>query len=326
MVQKLNEDDYNNVLNTFNYVFQKLIEDAKDCPEESEFFISDSTITEYIDKGGMDSLSSLQNEITKDVLKFINRNYNELPWSSLKLKILTKSILFMRNLMEPTTIERMMKTYNVQVSWGATRTNIDKFYEETNNLLWRSNKFHPHKIYFNAVFSFLKIIMLRLTWKHLLYLKHQQESNITFLLVKWIFILNNFSYTLHLKNDLVIDTVTQKLNNYKEHNTNTNEYIEMLIRSIKLFLKSLCEGLGCDATSNPILNGNESNPFNNDKFKSQPDHDINSFLTINYYSIAYGHDFINYISYIFYEDSRDTIFAFINYIEEMTKFNPFGGI
>ncbi|XP_050541383.1 uncharacterized protein LOC126905583 isoform X2 [Daktulosphaira vitifoliae] len=301
IVRKLdctNKENYDNILNTLDYVIAKLIKDSKECPKGSQFFISDLMIKEYSNIG-MPNVYSLQKQTNNELERLIAENHNELPWCRKIMKRLKKDVLFMRILLEPIKFNHMMITYNVQVKWGQAQTNIDKFYKAIRYFSWINNNFQDLKIYYNAVFGFLKIIMLRLTWKHILYLKYQDLNNIKYLVRTWIVILNSFSSTLHLEKDVMINTVIGKMIYYNEdlnvetmvskdeleilkfHRNSMDSLIEVIIP----FLRDLCVDLDCYATSEFILNGNELIPFNKHNFLSKPQHVIGNYNTIIYYSI-----------------------------------------
>ncbi|XP_050540343.1 uncharacterized protein LOC126904982 [Daktulosphaira vitifoliae] len=111
----------------------------------------------------------------------------------------------------------LMNEYNVQVNWEdndkGTMQNLQEKYENAHNLNWKDNNLKDIKIYYDSVFSFFKVIMLRLTWKHLLYVNKQQNESIRIVLInKWLKILDEFVTFFYLKNDDYVCMIKNSIN------------------------------------------------------------------------------------------------------------------
>lgn len=329
---------FNNIMNTLSFVIEKLIEDVKDCPDGSQFFISDSIIMKFVNTD-MTTLDLLQKQKYREINFVLKKNHEngQLRIFNERIKMFTKPVLFMKRFTDRVRNDIMLNTYNLQVTWGPSGNLLNEMYDSTRFFEWRSNNFLHQKRYLKSVFSFFKMIMFRLTWKHMLYIKYQNFDDVVYLVEKWIVFLNNFSTALRFENDVMINRVKEMLNEFiGEFNRKTllltdeptkiqyhQERVDNFIENLKPLLNVLCADLGCNATLQLELNGKESNPVKTRKFISPPVHDVSSYDTINFYSITFTEHFINFVRCFFFKESLSVIHAFIDYIDELSKFKPF---
>ncbi|XP_050537941.1 uncharacterized protein LOC126903643 isoform X5 [Daktulosphaira vitifoliae] len=282
------------------------------CNKEKNKFYVDEKDLKQLDNCSLKDISNYMLEKSKIMSNFILNN-TELSKKHFK-KFTKRNILIKNIIYNNYKMNNLMYEYNVQVIWGgikrSTMLQFRENYENAHRIDWGKNKLNGIQIYYESVFSFLKVIMLRLTWKHFLYVNKQQNKSIKECLVdKWIAILIEFGKYLHLKEDDFV----YKVKNTIETQRDVDDYL------LKSYLNTLCLDLGCNALKEMKLDGKEYS-FKNSK-QIQTVHNETELETVNYYSLGAAEHFIIDIKKLFEDQDFNVIKSLIDFADKNKLFD-----
>ncbi|XP_050531133.1 uncharacterized protein LOC126899911 isoform X2 [Daktulosphaira vitifoliae] len=189
---------------THDYVIDELKSEASamKCNEEkNQFYVHENELKQLENQPLKDIINCMKKEI-RIMNKFIFKN---IDLSITDYEKFTVNNILIHNIGDnafKTNI--LMTSFNVQVNWDVTNDSfiqkLQEKYENAHNIDWKNNQLRNIKIYYDSVFSFFKVIMLRLTWKHFLYVKKQEnESTKKDLIDCWLVIISDFVTFFDLK-------------------------------------------------------------------------------------------------------------------------------
>ncbi|XP_050537938.1 uncharacterized protein LOC126903643 isoform X1 [Daktulosphaira vitifoliae] len=282
------------------------------CNKEKNKFYVDERNLKKLNNCSLKDISSYMFKKSQIMRNFILKN-TEL--SKINCRKFAKKNIFIRNISDDQNyMNFLMNGYNVQVNWGgierSTMLQLRENYENAHRIDWGTNKLNGIQIYYESVFSFLKVIMLRLTWKHFLYVNKQKNKFIKECLVdKWIAILIEFGKYLHLKEDDFV----YKVKNTIETQRDVDDYL------LKSYLNTLCLDLGCNALKEMKLDGKEYS-FKNSK-QIQTVHNETELETVNYYSLGAAEHFIIDIKKLFEDQDFNVIKSLIDFADKNKLFD-----
>ncbi|XP_050537940.1 uncharacterized protein LOC126903643 isoform X2 [Daktulosphaira vitifoliae] len=282
------------------------------CNKEKNKFYVDEKDLKQLDNCSLKDISNYMLEKSKIMSNFILNN-TELSKKHFK-KFTKRNILIKNIIYNNYKMNNLMYEYNVQVIWGgikrSTMLQFRENYENAHRIDWGKNKLNGIQIYYESVFSFLKVIMLRLTWKHFLYVNKQQNKSIKECLVdKWIAILIEFGKYLHLKEDDFV----YKVKNTIETQRDVDDYL------LKSYLNTLCLDLGCNALKEMKLDGKEL--ISKNSIEYQTVHSETELETVNYYSLGAAKQFIFNMKFLFLDRDFNVIKSLIDFADKNKLFD-----
>ncbi|XP_050530618.1 uncharacterized protein LOC126899611 [Daktulosphaira vitifoliae] len=318
-----NDKEFVDIVKTHEFIIAKMEDDNKNCNKYNIIYTAGDNFKEYSneDKHFLDSLLLKNYENMKN---FITINQNQLV---INYNRFSKPSIFIRSLGPLLVPMRHFKNdYYVYVTWNKEK-NIETAFIEAHVLNWSSDKLQSIKVYYKVFFNTLKIIMLRLTWKHFLYLQCQKFEFIQTLAKQWISKLHEFSQLTCVKNDddiiriifhinSYIDVILKyknglnDMNNFLNYNKN---FFTRLISDLHQILTELCLTADCFATEPMFLFGEEL-----PKIKKPP-HDPTDVATVEHYSLNNADMFLRNIKVNSKKTDYEVVRYFISYIDELYK-------
>ncbi|XP_050537936.1 uncharacterized protein LOC126903642 isoform X1 [Daktulosphaira vitifoliae] len=299
---------------THDYIIDELDSEASgmECnTDKNQFYINENELKQLKNQPLKDIFNIIKKEISI-INNFILKN-TDLP--AVNYEKFTVNNILIQNIGDNAfRTNLLMNSFNVQVDWNVTKKSVlqklQEKYEKANNIDWRKNQLSSIQKYYDLVFSFFKVIILRLTWKHILYVKKQEnESTKEVLIDKWVKILRDFVKFLHLKDNDYVNMVKKTIENQRD----VDDHL------LKSYLNTLCLDLGCNALEEMELNGKE-NYFVKDEI-CRPVHNEIELETVKFYSLGATERFISNLKRLFIKDDFDVIKSFIDYAENNKLFS-----
>ncbi|XP_050535860.1 uncharacterized protein LOC126902526 [Daktulosphaira vitifoliae] len=258
---------FNSIKDTHAYIILKLIQeqDIENCYVYNAYCTTDKNLDECNDIDTVEPYILIQNN-NKKIDQIIERYFGHTPFNINETVKFTKNSIYLRNIIRWNCIKRVTYFYLEQVEWPNMVAKFNELYNSAHTLNWSADNLQFIKFYLESVFEFLKIIMLRLTWKHFLYVQFQKSCFIEFFITQWILLINEFSTTLCLKDDVILelhDLMNHYANNIPKHNDGSideeqlpsyKEYhTNKLISFLTAKLNKACKYFGCVATKPMFL-------------------------------------------------------------------------
>ncbi|XP_050543803.1 uncharacterized protein LOC126906909 isoform X2 [Daktulosphaira vitifoliae] len=320
---------YKNVVETHDYIMQILQQDVTHCDTNNVFY-SDTTDFDHLTKETYTILNSKMSKNIENIEKFIKEsNRPELLFTENTEKF-TKNSIFMKYFAtNASAIIFFEYTHYVQVVWNVEMIKKFKIMFQTASLLnWSDGNFKNIKDFYVVIFNFFKVIILRLTWKHFLYLEFQNINIVEHFAKEWLLIMDNFLQLTCVDNDFDIVKIKTSIINFIkyipkytnglvdkfEFSSYYREYYSRLLSDLKVILVDICEPLGCFAVRPMVLFGDEL-PDEADK----PPHYPTEVKTVEHYSLLNARIFLNRIILNMKKNDFGVIKSFINYIDKISK-------
>ncbi|XP_050536961.1 uncharacterized protein LOC126903059 isoform X2 [Daktulosphaira vitifoliae] len=320
-----NDDRFKYIDKALDYVIQMLQQDVINCDKSNEFNV-DITNLNFKKITNIKSINLLLLKNSKTINKFIEiHNSPELILPE-RFERISKTKLFMRNAVtNQQGLQFLENEYNVQVNWSINMNkDILVMFKRANSLDWSDGNFKSIKNYYVLFFNFFKVIMLRLTWKHFLYLQHQNINVVEYLAKEWLLILNNFSQLTCVENDSDIVKITSNINEFisyipKNKNGSVDEdefpnykqqHYFKLESELKIILTDICIPLKCYAIAPIFLFGQE-----HPERANKPAHNPEKLETVDYYSLFNTRMFLKQINTLSEYTDYNLVRSFINYID-----------
>lgn len=340
-------ENASDILKTHEFIMNSLeIEiSTEQCPQNNEFYTSKEKLEEYTALGE-EERSSVRKQNADDALNLANRNYTGREF----YRFTFYSMIIDQIGLETQRFQELMNDYNVQVVWDDVENYICGLRDNIINIeIWSTDNFQSFKLYYRAVFNFLSVIVLRLTWKHFLYIKHQNISNVVKYTKAWLSVIQNFGNLLYIDNVPAIkpiaesieravssfpqETILSKipfisnifsysaLGSESALNQLRDSYPDSLIREIRQILTPICEDISCTLVDDFKLDGLESSKSvnMNAQINKPKIHDPASSETIRFHSLANANNFIDQLKKHFSVLDFRAIASFISYINELSK-------
>ncbi|XP_050536962.1 uncharacterized protein LOC126903060 [Daktulosphaira vitifoliae] len=326
----IDRDDnrYKTIEDTHDYVLQILQQDAINCDRNNVFNIHILEF-EHQNTESMTILDANMYNNIKYIQTFIkNRNSPKLLNSDNLQTFTKKGILMTRLSKHISCIVLFQYFYDVQVDWSYKMArNFKKMLKKANTLQWSGGNFKSIIDYYVVFFNFFKVIMLRLTWKHFLYLQHQNINVVEYLTKEWLLILNDFSQLTCIENDSDIVEITLSINEFisyipknrdgsvdEDEFPNYKEQCYLKLESeLKIILTDICVPLECYAIEPLFLFGQEQPNVAN-----KPPHNHDELKTVDYYSLLNAKMFLKNIILNTKNIDLDVIKSFISYIKKIS--------
>ncbi|XP_050537937.1 uncharacterized protein LOC126903642 isoform X2 [Daktulosphaira vitifoliae] len=298
---------------THDYIIDELDSEASgmECnTDKNQFYINENELKQLKNQPLKDIFNIIKKEISI-INNFILKN-TDLP--AVNYEKFTVNNILIQNIGDNAfRTNLLMNSFNVQVDWNVTKKSVlqklQEKYEKANNIDWRKNQLSSIQKYYDLVFSFFKVIILRLTWKHFLYVKKQEnESTKEVLIEKWVEILNDFVTFFHLKDNDFVYELKKTIGNQRD----VDDHL------LKSYLKTLCLDLGCNAVKEMVLDGKELAFTKHEIYI--PVHNEIELDTVEFYSLGVARKFICSIQKVFVDSDFNVVKSFIDYAEKNQLF------
>ncbi|XP_050545647.1 uncharacterized protein LOC126907950 [Daktulosphaira vitifoliae] len=320
----------NEILKTHNYVINILKWDvlALNCPNGSEYDLSNFKFDHYITLNSQERKLFRENNIHHMIVLIENNiNLNKFPFNFKKFELHWLPLKVNSNI-----LSGLMNEYNIQVKWNNEEQFFRNCLENYNNVAflekWSYNNLQSYKLYYTNIFHLLNVIMLRLTWKHFLYLNHQKLSNIVKFTQRWLEIMQDYSTFLYIENVSAIEPIMKSIEDAVDHFTNkTNQCAPSVLSmigsnstsNIKTKLKSLCNEINFTVSDEYELNGLESSLLVRSSASSNKSkqHNPTKSKIIKLHSLDNTYDFLNHVKKMFKGVDFRVVYSIISYIVKL---------
>ncbi|XP_050437177.1 uncharacterized protein LOC126843598 isoform X2 [Adelges cooleyi] len=312
--------DYARVFETLVYVIERLRDDLAECSEGNSFDWYDSMIMSG-QKLGYDILKQilLKQHMTQawDLLHKNNIISNYLLKEELESS-LRPNLLFMHNFgMYRKLKEDFQNRYNLKIIWKNTNTILLMAWQNARYLNWKKTNLLHVKSYYKSCYDFLKIILFRLSLKHINYLEFYilDVDRYMYYVQEWHNIVTQFGTLLHLSEDLHVCSLQNCLRNL----INGVEKIDSVVNYIASILVELCQPFGCDAIKQFTIDNKEFTI----KYRSLTEEEIESLqipfspVWIEYYSLGNAKTFLAHLKLAFKNVNFNAIRSLTEYINEI---------
>ncbi|XP_050436533.1 uncharacterized protein LOC126843204 [Adelges cooleyi] len=210
-------EDYKKMVATTEYVIEKLLKDITGCREGNSFdryhriIKPNSNPKPVVLKKMMGLVNSEANKLlAKNYIVFQEKLCDCHFQETLKIRN-----IFMNGLgLYDAYKTDLMNVYNVNVDWSDTSKRLEKSWYDARTLDWATDNLENIKSYLTLCYSFLKILMFRLTLKHLQYLQNYIESDEYVLYAhQWYNLVDTFGSMLNLTKDLHVKSLLTAIYN-----------------------------------------------------------------------------------------------------------------
>ncbi|XP_050435980.1 uncharacterized protein LOC126842838 [Adelges cooleyi] len=303
------------ILATLEYVITQLRIDLTDCRKDNTFndeeqIFSNGNLSE-IDLGYFMHMNKIKaNELLKKNNILCDQTLNEYAAKTLQIGILLLNKICSKDV----SMEDLMGVFNVQIEWHSTTEVLAQSWCDARNYFWTANKFVNLKLYYKLTFDFLKIMMFRLSLKHLAYLKGFISS------IFYVEYTQEWNNKVKEFGDMLIlseDTHVENLLIHLDMLVKREETIDDVVKYLNSILEKLCEPFECEATKKFELYGNEFQT----PYKSWiANYDLNlkkSPVKIERYSLENTRAFLCYLREMFKYNNFDLVRLLVEYINEM---------
>ncbi|XP_050534381.1 uncharacterized protein LOC126901721 isoform X2 [Daktulosphaira vitifoliae] len=325
--------------------------ESRDCDKSSRFYIGNMLFDDN-QKKNYDYMLRIVSNNKRDIEVLIDDNHRNGILQIGNIRALrTNYLYFNRFGSKSYEISNFIHSFDLRIQWGDIIKKFKDVYVNVDKLDWPTTKLRPYLLLYSMIFNLLKVMMLRLTWKQFLYIKHQDAILIVDLTDQWLLSLQEFTSFLALEKDYVIESVIESISihikNYPLNNDGTvdliklptyqNQFTDKLINNISNIISTLCDLLGCTIVENwnteEVLQISNQVTFYSDRIlhnksideTTESDEITDSNYINNSISVldCVQQDFGRYLSYLFKRVNFNIIRSFIEYLETLNTYNLF---
>ncbi|XP_050437183.1 uncharacterized protein LOC126843601 [Adelges cooleyi] len=322
--QRARSQAIDNLIGTHSYVIEQLQKDSARCRQGNTFDTYRDWHAVHVmqtSPGGKPGLDELQGAILRNYFgteKMLKTNNAQSTFGR-RCDALKSRQLFMNNLgVDNEAKSNLMYAYNVQVNWHHTHVYLDYSWTYAHKLLWHKNSLKNVKRYYNMHIGLLKVIMCRLTWKHLLYVKDYTGTNRVKYLRKWYDLLIDFETMLRIDGDPHIKYLTTAMYTLAK----ARDSIVNIIYNLEEILHDITSWLECEATNPMTLDGREfvQDCMSKEQFSITKHYlKTSSRIPIERNSLVIAKTFLCYLNVIFKNVDFDVIRSLTDYIDEINR-------
>ncbi|XP_050437181.1 uncharacterized protein LOC126843599 isoform X2 [Adelges cooleyi] len=321
---KSSTEDHPKLIETISYVIEKLDDDLSGCRKGNLFDSYESHLRSGQKLEYFTYIKTILPQYMKQANAQLRRNKiisDGLLKDRLDLSIKSNSLLMSNLGIKDKLKYDLQNVYNLKITWNNTSPILCTAWGEARALDWKNTNLRHIKSYYNACNDFLKIILFRLTFKHMAYLRPYVGKLGRYKLYaqEWYNIVLQFVTIVNLSGDLNVLRLLHCLMDL----INGVQIIDSVVSYVVSILVTLCQPFGCEASS-PIVIDNQELKI---KYTGLTEEEILSLkipfspVPIEYNSLGNARTFLSHLKLVFNNVNFSVIRSLTEYIDELNPIN-----